>query len=593
MIYIFDKKTQKILIISTIILLFSFSVGYALLSQNLNILGSVSILPAPTGTVVSSISSGTFSNNASESSNSSKSGSTATLSVSFPRVNSTASYQITITNNSTTSSRFSSLETTISNDAFTYSISGIDTSTILASGEQVTCTVTIYYADDYKYQLPSTTTSSLVLDFKFVSTTREKLSGLTGTISPSSGDITQTEHGALFNISLDNPNDFPVTYYLEGENGFVVYNENGEIATYYLAANASDNFNIYIDDSETSIAEGTTASVNVIAKIEDYDELVTSTIGNVTLTLEDKSKYVVLVGGGGIKTTPSDIDYSNVDSSSSGIYAASDSSGGYTYYYRGSVSNNYFSFAGYTWRILRIDSSSNIRLILNGFITDDSGSVVTKQFKSSNTATSQDGADTLLKLINDVNDSSVNSPIYGSIDSTDTTTLRGWYNSKLASYESYIVDSQFCQDTSGGHTTSSGTNTSVFYYGSYQRIGVDSGLYSPDFVCASSDIITEKIGLMSSDEYVFAGGAFRKSNTSIFINDFSPSNSWWTLSPAYYDSNLSTVGLFIVPADGSITDWPNGNTLKNYGAIRPVITVNGNLTVAGSGTSRDPYYFTL
>lgn len=197
----------------------------------------------------------------------------------------------------------------------------------------------------------------------------------------------------------------------------------------------------------------------------------------------------------------------------------------------------------------------------------------------------------LLKLVNDVNDSSVNSPVYGSIDSTDSTNLRGWYNANLSSYESYIVTSKFCFDMTGGHTTSSGTNTSVFYYGSYQRIGVDSGLYSPDFICQASDIFEEKIGLLSSDEYVFAGGAFRKSNTSIFINDFGSSYSWWTLSPAYYDSNLSTVGLFIVPSDGAITDWPDGNTITNSGAIRPVITVNGNLTITGSGTSGDPYRF--
>lgn len=591
MIYVLGQKAQKLLIISVICVLVSFSIGYAALNQGLNISGEVTILPSAAGTIVNAISSGTFTNNASESSNSSINGSTATVSVSLSRVNSQASYDITIKNTGTVSSRFSSLDVTISNSAMTYSISGIDTSTILASGEEVTCTITIYYADDYKYELPSSTTSSLVFDFQFISTTREALKKLTGTISPTSGDVTQTDHGALFSITLNNPNDFPISYTLEGENDFVVYNENKEIATYYLAANASDTFNIYIDDSDTSIAENTTATVNIIAKVSDYDEFVSSTIGSVELTLEDKGKYIVLAGGGGIKATPDDIDYSAADSSSSGIYAAEDSNGGTTYYYRGTVSNNYFSFAGYTWRIIRIDNNSNIRLILNGFIANSSGSVVTKQFKTSNTATSKESSDTLLKMVNDINDSSVNSPVYGSIDSTDTTTLRGWYNTNLTSYESYIVNSQFCFDTSGGHTTSSGTYTSVFYYGSYQRIGVDAGLYSPDFVCASSDQFEEKIGLLSADEYVFAGGAFRVSNTLMFLNDFGSSYGWWTLSPAYYDSNLSTVGLFMVPTNGAITDWPNGNTITNSYALRPVITVNGNLEITGSGTSSDPYHF--
>ena len=227
---------------------------------------------------------------------------------------------------------------------------------------------------------------------------------------------------------------------------------------------------------------------------------------------------------------------------------------------------------------------------INGFITSN-GRTVTKSFKSSNTASSIDDAHTLLKLVNDVNNSSVNSPVYGSIDSTDSTNLRGWYNNNLAEYENYIENSDFCLDTSGGQKTSSGTYTSVFYYGSYQRIGVDSGLYSPNFKCSSTDILQEKIGLLSSDEYVFAGGAFRTSNTTFYLNDFGSSSGWWTLSPAYYDSNLSTVGLFVVPSNGAITDWPNGNTITNAYAIRPVITVKGNIEISGSGTSSDPYHF--
>lgn len=591
MIYVFNKRIQRILVIFTVVLLSSFSVGYALLNQQLDILGSVTVMPILNSTIVNSISSGTFSNEASETSNSTINGSTASVGVSLPRVNSMASYDITIKNTGNISSRFSYVDVSISNDAFTYSLSGIDTSTIIASGEEVVCTLTIYYVDSYKYELPSSTTSNIVLDFNFVSTTRESLKGLEGTITPNSGSVVDTTNGALFNISLNNPNNFPVTYYLEGENGFNVYNENGEIATYYLGANGSDSFSIYVNDSDTSIADSTTAEVKILAKIQDYDEYVTNVIGTVTLTLEDKVKYVVLAGGGGIKATPDNIDYSSAASSTSGIYAAEDANGGYTYYYRGVVSNNYFSFGGYTWRILRIDNNSNIRLVLNGFITDDNGNVATKQFRSSNSVTSLDNANTSLRLVNDVNDSSVNSPVYGSIDSTDSSTLRGWYNNKLSSYESYIVNSKFCFDTSGGHTTSSGTNTSVFYYGSYQRIGIDSGLYSPDFVCATENIFEEKIGLLSSDEYVFSGGAFRVSNTSVFINDFGSSHSWWTLSPAYYDSNLTTIGLFVVYANGSITDWPNGNTITNSYAIRPVITVNGNLIISGTGTATDPYHF--
>ena len=56
MIYVIEKKSVRLLLLVTIILLSSFSVGYAYLSQNLDINGSLSILPSASGTVVSSIS---------------------------------------------------------------------------------------------------------------------------------------------------------------------------------------------------------------------------------------------------------------------------------------------------------------------------------------------------------------------------------------------------------------------------------------------------------------------------------------------------------------------------------------------------------
>ena len=587
MIYVFEKKSVKLLLILTIVILSSFSVGYAFLSQSLNISGSLTILPGATGTVITSISSGSFTNSASESTNSSYSDSSATMGVTLPKVNSTATYNITIKNSSGVSSRYTGIDTTISNDAFTYTLSGIDTATILASGESVVCTVTIKYTDSYKYTLPSSTSSNFTFTFNFTSTLRDSYKDLTATFNTDSGNVDDYDNGALFTITVNNPNDFPVSYTLEGEGGFIIYDKDGNISNYYLEAQSSDTFDIYVKDASSSIAGGTSASVNIIAKVADYDETLSTTIGSVKLTLKNKIKYVILASG--VKTTPSDIDYSSVNSGESGIFSTDDGNGT-TYYYRGTVSDNYFSFGGFTWRILRIDSSGNIRLILNDYIKDGT-TVVTKAFKSSYSASSLDAANTLLKFVNDTSDSSVNSPIYGSIDSTDSTDLRGWYNNNLKTYEDYIVDSNFCLDVEGGYATSTGTSASVYYYGPYQRIGNDTSLYSPTFTCSSSDILTEKIGLLSSDEFVYAGGAFRKTDTSIFLLDFGNSTRWWTLSPAYYDANQSKVGALMVLTTGSITDWIDSNTITNTGAIRPVITVNGDKEITGSGTSSDPYKF--
>ncbi len=255
---------------------------------------------------------------------------------------------------------------------------------------------------------------------------------------------------------------------------------------------------------------------------------------------------------------------------------------GTVYYFRGDIANNYVNFGGFTWRILMIDENGNIRMILDDLIRNN-GNIVTKQFKTTNSSSSSSASITLVSYINDVNDSSQNSPLYGSISSTDPTNLRGWYNTYLTDYEEYIETSSFCIDTSGASYSSS-----VYYYGPYRRIGADTRIYNPSFDCTGGTIIDEKVGLLSSDEYVFAGGAFRAANTSFFL--YTGDNTrWWTLSPAYYDSSQRKSSSFAVLADGSITDYIDGNTITNTGGIRPVITISGDTPIEGDGSSSAPY----
>lgn len=58
--------------------------------------------------------------------------------------------------------------------------------------------------------------------------------------------------------------------------------------------------------------------------------------------------------------------------SDQGLYATEDNYGT-SYYYRGAVDNNYVSYAGYIWKILRINGDGSIRLIYNGTSTNATG----------------------------------------------------------------------------------------------------------------------------------------------------------------------------------------------------------------------------
>ena len=73
------------------------------------------------------------------------------------------------------------------------------------------------------------------------------------------------------------------------------------------------------------------------------------------------------------KGTP---DFSKTATTDEGLYKAEDDEGT-SYYYRGAVRNNYVSFAGFTWRIIRRNGDGSVRLIYSGKSTSDTGTSVT------------------------------------------------------------------------------------------------------------------------------------------------------------------------------------------------------------------------
>ena len=69
------------------------------------------------------------------------------------------------------------------------------------------------------------------------------------------------------------------------------------------------------------------------------------------------------------KGTP---DFSQLATTDEGLYMAEDDEGE-SYYYRGAVKNNYVSFAGFIWRIIRRNGDGTVRMIYSGKTTSDTG----------------------------------------------------------------------------------------------------------------------------------------------------------------------------------------------------------------------------
>ena len=69
------------------------------------------------------------------------------------------------------------------------------------------------------------------------------------------------------------------------------------------------------------------------------------------------------------KETP---DFSKTATTDEGLFMAEDDEGD-SYYYRGAIKNNYVSFAGFIWRIIRRNGDGSVRMIYAGKKTNDTG----------------------------------------------------------------------------------------------------------------------------------------------------------------------------------------------------------------------------
>ncbi len=276
------------------------------------------------------------------------------------------------------------------------------------------------------------------------------------------------------------------------------------------------------------------------------------------------------------------------DKSDKGLYVANDDYGS-TYYYRGSVNNNYVYFAGYYWRIIRINGDGSIRLLYAGETKNATGAdlqIGTSAFNTNRNLPLYVGymyghpdGTTLEEVNANINDSAMK------------TYLDNWYQTNLNEYSNYIADSGFCGDRS--ITSGSGIGTSTFTeYQGYTRYYVTS---NPTYVCinakndlytvsnsAGNGTLTFPIGLITIDELIYAG------NTSGSLNTLSypfSSSVYWTMSPSNFnDSNGSSL-VFASNVDLVYSYYAT----MQYG-VRPVINLNANVEISGGiGTQNEPF----
>ena len=265
-----------------------------------------------------------------------------------------------------------------------------------------------------------------------------------------------------------------------------------------------------------------------------------------------------------------------------GIYETTDNLGT-SYYYRGDVENNYVKFAGYYWRIIRINGDGSIRIIYdgtsahaNGESSDDRQTGTSAYSASPNYNQSyyvgymyQTGAQRPSSQ-----NGGTTSTIKGVLDSRYSTNIAG------KGYDDKVVSSPgFCNDrntASGDNWVSSGT---TFYYAPYERIYT---IRQPSLQCSNdNDIYTTKVGLITADEVMYAGGT-TSSNSSYYLYT---GQIYWTMSPYYFNAAYSSASVFRVNSSGVLSS----SNVHSTRGVRPVINIASNVRITGSGTISDPY----
>ncbi len=227
------------------------------------------------------------------------------------------------------------------------------------------------------------------------------------------------------------------------------------------------------------------------------------------------------------------------------------------------------------WRILRINGDGTIRLIYDGInvesSTDDKPLIAYDKYSEYN------GDPKYYGLTYD-NGSGVQ------VDNKVKTILENWYTTNLkAKYGKYIADSIFCNDTSIGDGET--------YYNTYKR--TVSGK-SPILTCTQdadkysvnasigNGYLSEPIGLASADEVLMAGN-YIYTGTSAINNYY----GYLTMSPYSYKYSNTLLILGYYP---STIDSNGPVTIQ--GQYRPVISLNANIKLYGSGSQSDPYRLT-
>lgn len=295
------------------------------------------------------------------------------------------------------------------------------------------------------------------------------------------------------------------------------------------------------------------------------------------------AKFKILSDNGGKEYIESKgvPDFTQIATTDEGMYAANDNDGT-SYYYRGAVENNYLMFADYCWRIIRINGDGTIRLIYdgnvchaNGTVTDDSMVKVNQRYNSVANRSEYVGWKYTLGLQRPDN-------INVGTDVEINAQTNNWYVTNLSSYDTYIADEKYCNDREvGNNYVWESVPTYRLEYSGRLRT---TSTFTPTLICNNQlDVYVEKIGLLTVDEIMLAGGKWNTKNNDFYLYN---GYTYWTLTPSYWNVNINASDVLCLESTGVIATHALTNSSSG---LRPVINLKADILLEGNGTINNPY----
>lgn len=384
-------------------------------------------------------------------------------------------------------------------------------------------------------------------------------------------------------VTIENNNSYDIYYTIKTENTRLEIS--GCVTEVLLKANNKIEIPLTVSQNSNIIYTTISDSMDVVVDIIKPYKI--NKNFNITVNTSNYNLEELILAHNSLKTTTPNFKENVTTSASSGMFKTTDESGD-TYYFRGVVENNYVSFAGMTWRIIRINGDGSYRLILNN-ATGTSSYATTVSTTYNNIGYMYAKAST---------------PTANTYNSAIKTYLEDWYTNNLSSYDSYISkDAIFWNDR-----TIYSNDGNYVYYAGWNRIVNNS----PSLVASTKadmfSVSTTKgngklsypIGLINADEVVLAGATMTGATLGNFgtyyenrvnylnLNETEPYGIW-TMTPRRFVTNNPTNSHIVVSKPQAIiySEPAYHATTKRY--VKPVINLKSTIMCKGTGTEADPY----